>query len=99
MNKNLQISKHCEQERMQQRGVSMKMIDLIKEYGECYRRRNHPSSMYFSKKSLMRMRREGVSKQYVIEAESKPNLRFLIDEVTGTLITVVHVDKNKQRVH
>ena len=45
------------------------------------------------------MRREGVSKQFVIEAESKPNLRFLIDEVTGTLITVVHVDKNKQRVH
>ena len=45
------------------------------------------------------MREAGVSKQLIIEAEKRPNLRFLVDEPTGALITAIHADKNKQRVH
>jgi hypothetical protein len=102
MSKIKQISKHCQHERIQQRGVPMKLIELVSIYGECHRRigrGRHPSSLYFSKKSFEKMRRDGVDKQLMIEAESRPNLRFLFDEVSGSLITVVHVDKNKQRVH
>jgi len=102
MNKIKHISKHCLQERMQQRGVSMKLIELISIYGECHRRISrgkHPSSLYFSKRSFEKMRRDGIDKQLMIEAERRPNLRFLIDEDSGSLITLVHVDKNKQRVH
>lgn len=84
---------------MQQRGIPQSMIDLVGLYGECHRRPGHPMSLYLSKKSIKKMREAGVSKQVIIEAEKRPNLRFLVDEVTGTLITVIHADKNKQRVH
>ena len=40
-----------------------------------------------------------LNKEAIIEAEKRPNMRFIVDEVTGTLITIIHADKNKQRVH
>ena len=93
------ISKHCRNERMQQRGVSQSMIDAISRYGECHRRTGHPMSLYLSKKSIRKMRDAGVAKQLIIEAEKRPNLRLLVNEATGMLITLIHADKNKQRVH
>jgi hypothetical protein len=95
----LNITKHCRNERMQQRGIPQSMIDLVTLYGECHRRPGHPVSLYLSKKSLKKMREAGVEKQAIIEAEKRPNMRFIVDEVTGTLITIIHADKNKQRVH
>lgn len=95
----LNITKHCRNERMQQRGIPQSMIDLVTLYGECHRRPGHPVSLYLSKKSLKKMREAGVEKQVIIEAEKRPNMRFIVDEVTGTLITIIHADKNKQRVH
>jgi hypothetical protein len=95
----LNITKHCRNERMQQRGIPQSMIDLVTLYGECHRRPGHPVSLYLSKKSLKKMREAGVEKQAIIEAEKRPNMRLIVDEVTGTLITIIHADKNKQRVH
>jgi hypothetical protein len=95
----LNITNHCRNERMQQRGIPQSMIDLVTLYGECHRRPGHPVSLYLSKKSLKKMREAGVEKQVIIEAEKRPNMRFIVDEVTGTLITIIHADKNKQRVH
>ncbi len=93
------VTKHCRNERMQQRGVPNVIVDLISVYGECYRRPGHPSSWYFSRKSIARMQKDGVAKQLIIEAESRPNMRFMVDPENGTFITVLHADKNKQRVH
>ena len=45
------------------------------------------------------MRDAGEAKHVIIEAEKRPNLRLLVDEVTRMLITVIHADKNKQRVN
>ena len=84
---------------MQQRGVPQSMIELVRLYGEIHRRPGHPNTLYLSKRSHKKMLQAGVDKQMIIDAEKRPNLRFLVDEVTGTLITVIHADKNKQRVH
>lgn len=95
----LNVTKHCRNERMQQRGIPQSMINLVTLYGECHRRPGHPLSLYLSKKSLKKMREAGVEKQTIIEAEKRPNMRFIVDEVTGTLITIIHADKSKQRVN
>jgi hypothetical protein len=95
----LQVTKHCRNERIQQRGIPWFMIDLVSKYGDCHRREGHPVSLFLSKNSLKKMRRAGVDKQLIIEAEKRPNMRFIVDEDTRTLITVIHADKNKQRVH
>lgn len=92
------VSKHCRNERMQQRGVPNLIINLIRKYGECHRRRGHPSSWYFSRKSIAKMHKDGIEKRFIIEAESRPNMRFVVDPVSETFITVLHADKNKQRV-
>ncbi len=93
------VSKHCRNERMQQRGVPNFIIHLISEYGECHRRPGHPSSWYFSRKSIVKMQKDGIEKRLIIEAESRPNMRFVVDPESGTFITVLHADKKKQRVH
>ena len=93
------VSKHCREERMQQRGIPQSMIDLVTQYGDCHRRPGHPMSLYLSKRSYRKMREAGVAKQLIIEAEKRPNLRLLVDEPTGAVITAIHADKNKQRVH
>ncbi len=45
------------------------------------------------------MQKDGIEKRLIIEAESRPNMRFVVDPESGTFITVLHADKKKQRVH
>ena len=93
------ITKHCSKERIQQRGIPHRLIEMISIYGEVHRRPGHPVSLYFSKKSVQKMKNDGVDKKVIIEALERTSMRFIVDEDSGTLITVIHADKNKQRVH
>ena len=45
------------------------------------------------------MKNDGIEKKVIIEALERTSMRFIVDEDSGTLITVIHADKNKQRVH
>jgi hypothetical protein len=93
------ITKHCSRERIQQRGIPHRLIEMISIYGEVHRRPNHTLSLYFSKKSIQKMKNDGVDKKVIIEAQERTSMRFIVDEESATLITIIHADKNKQRVH
>ena len=45
------------------------------------------------------MKNDGVDKKVIIEAQERTSMRFIVDEESATLITIIHADKNKQRVH
>ena len=45
------------------------------------------------------MKNDGVDKNVIIEAQERTTMRFIVDEGSGTLITIIYADKNKQRVH
>jgi hypothetical protein len=93
------ITKHCSRERIQQRGIPQRLIEMISIYGEVHRRPKHPVSLYFSKRSIHKMKNDGVDKNVIIEAQERTTMRFIVDEGSGTLITIIYADKNKQRVH
>lgn len=99
MNNFQTLTRHCEFQRMQQRGVPPQMCDLMSLYGETYRRKGSMDGLYFSKESIKKMEKDGVAKRLILEAEKRRNLRFVVAKDSGVFITVEYAFKSKQRVH
>lgn len=98
------ISRHAGQERLQQRGIPDEMLLLIDRYGDRSRNNNrkkhiHNSAnyLYFSHRSIQKMKDQGINMQLVQLAEKKLYLRFVVGD-DGCLITALYVRKNNRRV-
>lgn len=98
------ISRHAGQERLQQRGIPDEMLLLIDRYGDRSRiksRKNHSydsaNYLYFSHRSIKKMKDQGIDMQLVQLAEKKSHLRFVVSD-DGGLITALYACKNNRRV-
>lgn len=99
MNNEPILSKHCKNERMQQRGVPTEMPALAQCYGEVAPRDNEMNCIYFSKRSVRLMCKEGVSKRLIQEVEKRPHLRFIVAKDSGLFVTVEYAYHKNQRIH
>ena len=99
------ISAHAKDERLQQRGIPKALLPLIDRYGERFRcnkdqHHSHDSAnyLYFSQKSIEKMKFQGISMKLVQLVEKKCHLRFVVSE-DGVLITAKYANKDNRRVH
>ena len=99
-NKKSDLSKHAAQERIPQRGVPMRMVALVRDYGDEFisnRESSKAVCLYFSRRSLDQMRRDRVDHKLIQDAERRMHLRFVVSG-EGTLITVKHAWHGHRRI-
>ena len=92
------VSDHCNQ-RMNQRGISQTMFDLLCEFGETAWGHHAAKYYFFSKRSIKRMNAAGVAKKLIIEAEGNKALRAVVATDKACAITVMHVNNKNLRVN
>ena len=91
----MKLSKHAETERCQQRAVPPIFFDLA-VYADEVRASGHAQRMHFSRKSLQRMRAEGVCKKDICLIEKKKHLRLIAKD--DQVITVMYAHQCKKRI-
>lgn len=95
------LTDHAAQERIPQRGVPHRLLGLIWRYADEFasnRERGKAASLYLSQRSLDQMRRDGVDKKLIQEAEGRRHLRFVVDP-DGVLITAKPAWRRNLRVY
>lgn len=90
------LSKHVVNERMQQRGISMEMVELIDRFGETEYGHGNAMHLYLSRRSIDRMYRAGVSRHLIQQAEARMSLRVVVACTDGTAITIKHTRRNSR---
>lgn len=98
MNTLTRQTRHFKCERMQQRGIPPEFPDLAALYGEVISWDTTANAVYFSKRSVSRMIKDGVATRLIREVESRPNVRFIVSKSTGVFITVAYAYAEKQRI-
>jgi hypothetical protein len=91
----MKLSKHVEQERCQQRAVPSIIFDLA-VFADEVRASGHAQRLYFSRKSLQRMRAAGVSKKDICLIEKKKHLRLVAKD--NQVITAMYAHEGKKRI-
>lgn len=108
---NYNCTKHFEA-RARQRGTPWDVTEAVQVYGEIARDhrkgknkqwlpgRSSGSGHYrfFSHRSLAQMERDGLPKSLIEEARKKMHFRWVVANDSGTLVTVMAMHKNKQRI-
>lgn len=91
----MKLSKHAKHERCQQRAIPSIIFDLA-VFAEEVRASRHAQCLHFSRKSLQRMRAEGVCKKDIIEFEKKKHLRLIVKD--NQVITAMYAHEGKKRI-
>ena len=95
------LTNHAAQERIPQRGIPHRLLGLIWRYADEFasnRERSKAASLYLSQRSFDQMRRDGVDKKLIQDAESRRHLRFVVDP-EGILITAKLAWRRHRRVY
>ena len=98
MTENFIETRHCVQERMQQRGMNPYLTKLLLEYGDTDYGHGQAYYKYFSRRSIQRMCKDNVDKRLIQDAEKKANLRLVISTVDNALITMKHMNNSNKRI-
>lgn len=98
MNTLTRQTRHFKCERMQQRGIPPEFPYLAIRYGEVFARDTTANAIYFSKRSISRMIKDGVASRLIREVEDRPNVRFIVSKESGDLLTVEYAYAAKQRI-
>lgn len=91
----MQLSKHAKHERCQQRAVPSIIFDLA-VFADEVRASGHAQHLFFSRKSLQRMRAAGVSKKDICLIEKKKHLRLVAKD--NQVITAMYAHEGKKRI-
>lgn len=92
---NYKLSKHAEHERGQQRAIPARIYELA-SFAEEVKAPRHAQCLYFSRRSVQRMRAAGVCQKDIDLVEKKKNLRLIVDG--GTVITPMYAHQSKKRI-
>ena len=98
MNTLTRQTRHFKCERMQQRGIPPEFPDLAGLYGEVFHRDTKANAIYFSKRSISLMIKDGVASRLIRAVEDRPNVRFIVSKDSGDLLTVEYAYAEKQRI-
>jgi len=98
MSQLLYVSDHCNQ-RMNQRGISQTMFDLLCEFGETTWGHHAAKYYFFSIRSIQKMIAAGVPKRLIIEAEENKALRAVVGAKKSCAVTVMHANNKNLRVN
>lgn len=90
------LSKHTAHERMQQRGVSSALLELLDQFGETEYGHGKALHLYLTRRSIERMYRAGIAKHLIQQAETHKNLRVVVACDNGNAITVKYARRNKR---
>lgn len=92
---NYKLSKHASHERAQQRAIPARIYELA-AFAEEAKARRHAQCLYFSRRSVQRMRAAGVCPKDIDLVEKKKNLRLIVDG--GKVITHMYAYSSKKRI-
>jgi len=94
---NYHPSRHFEEQRSQQRGVSPALSELVVTYGSTlHGMPNEAKYLYFSRTSIDQMTRAGVDKRLIQEAEKKRDCRWVVRG--DVIVTVLYVCNTYRRL-
>jgi hypothetical protein len=91
-------TRHCVQERMQQRGMNPHLTQLLLKYGDNDYGHGRALYKFFSRRSIQRMCKDNVDKRHIQDAEKKANLRLVISTVDNVMITMKHMNNSNKRI-
>lgn len=92
---NYKLSKHAEHERGQQRAIPARIYELA-AFAEEVKAPRHRQCLYFSRRSVQRMRAAGVCQKDIDLVEKKRNLRVIASG--GNVITGFYTYQSKKRI-
>lgn len=92
---NYKLSKHANHERAQQRAIPARIYELA-AFAEEVKAPRHAQCLYFSRRSVQRMRAAGVCQKDIDLVEKKKNLRVIASG--GNVITVMYAHQSKKRI-
>lgn len=92
---NYKLSKHAAHERGQQRAIPSRIYELA-AFAEEVKAPRHAQCLYFSRRSVQRMRAAGVCQKDIDLVEKNRNLRVIVSG--GYVITGFYPYQSKKRI-
>ena len=89
------LTKHARDERGQQRAIPARIYELA-AFAEEVKAPRHAQCLYFSRRSIRRMRAAGCCQKDIDLVEKKRHLRLIVDG--GTVITNMYATHSKKRI-